>query len=74
MSNIKISDLQVNESELVELSSLDSEAIIGGGWFNDLTGWHTPSFLKKIDDVVHKNGGWLKVIGTIYKGYKAIAE
>jgi hypothetical protein len=31
MANIKISDLQVNESEFVELSDLELKRTIGGG-------------------------------------------
>lgn len=74
MAKIKVSDLQVRETEFVELSNLDSETILGGGWFHDLTGWHTPDFLKKIDDVVRDNGGWIKLIGNIKNLYNVVAE
>jgi hypothetical protein len=74
MANINIANLQPLETGLVELSNPVSEAIIGGGWFKDFTGISTPSFLKDLDDKVNANGGWPKVIYTIYKGYKSIAE
>jgi hypothetical protein len=68
MSKIQINDLNMEEA-VVELSILDSELIVGGNWFKKVTGISTPSFLKKLDDVVHDNGGWPKVIGTAYKLY-----
>ncbi|HAX75425.1 MAG TPA: hypothetical protein DCY88_06255 [Cyanobacteria bacterium UBA11372] len=64
MANIKIADLQ---PEFAELSELEMDAILGGGWFHKLTGIRTPSPLRKLDDWVHDNvkGGWIGVIGTV---------
>ncbi len=42
----------------MELSELDLETIVGSGWFKKLTGISTPSFLKKVDDVVNESVGW----------------
>jgi hypothetical protein len=64
MANIEIHNLPTTEFGFAELSNLESESIVGGGWFKRLTGISTPSFLKKLDDVVRENipGGWLTVI------------
>ncbi|MFB2978207.1 hypothetical protein [Microseira sp. BLCC-F43] len=67
MAKIKIADLQHTQFEFAELSQLEMEAILGGGWFRKLTGIRTPSFLRKLDDWVHDNvdGGWIRVVGTV---------
>lgn len=69
MANIKINNLQPTESELIELSNLELDGILGGGWFKRLTGISTPSFLKKIDDSVRENvpGGWIGVAAEVAK-------
>ena len=66
MAKIKIADLQ---PEFAELSELEMEAILGGGWFHNLTGIRTPSFLRKLDDLVHDHvkGGWFGVVKTAIK-------
>lgn len=66
MANIKIADLQ---PEFAELSELEMDAILGGGWFHDLTGIRTPSPLRRLDDWVNDNvkGGWWGVVGTVVK-------
>lgn len=64
MSRIQINDLQCSDEELRDL--LPQELLIqGGGWFKRLTGWSTPSFFKKLDDVVRRLGGWGTVIPAI---------
>lgn len=68
MSRIQINDLQCSDEEMRDL--LPQELLIqGGGWFKRLTGWSTPSFFKKLDDVVHDLGGWGKVIEVISDNY-----
>jgi hypothetical protein len=69
MAKIKIADLQHTQFEFAELSQLEMEAILGGGWFRKLTGIRTPSFLRKLDDWVHDHGGWFSVVGKVIDVY-----
>ncbi len=64
MANITINNLQPTENELIELSNLELNGIVGGGWFKKLTGISTPKFLKSFDDSVRRvvPGGWVTVI------------
>jgi hypothetical protein len=39
MANITINNLQPTESELIELSNLELDAIVGGGIFSRIVGW-----------------------------------
>lgn len=70
MANITIADLQPADFEFAELSELEMKAILGGGWFHDLTGIRTPSPLRRLDDWVRGNvpEGWIGVIKIIIKG------
>jgi hypothetical protein len=59
----------IQDPGLMELTECELEEISGGGWFRDLTGIRTPTFLKKLDDKVNElPGGWFGFIATIYSG------
>ncbi len=63
MSSIKISNLQPTESELIELSNLELDGIVGGSVIGDLLKkalgiTETPKELKELDDTVRILGGW----------------
>jgi hypothetical protein len=64
MANIKVNDLQPLEVEFMYLTQFEVENVVGGGWFEKLTGISTPKFLKNIDDWVNENvqGGWFGVL------------
>lgn len=70
MTNININDLESSEIEMLELSELELNGIIGGGWFERLTGIRTPKILKGLDDLVNKiPGGWPTIAKPLVKRF-----
>jgi len=70
MASLKINELQIID-EMEELSHLEAERILGGGWFKKLFGFSTPQILKDLDDTVREKvpGGWPTVIEVVAESF-----
>ncbi|MDK2408007.1 hypothetical protein QHH11_04975 [Aphanizomenon sp. PH219] len=51
MANIKINDLAASEIEFVELSDLELDGIVGGGWFKKAFGFSSRKFITRVAQV-----------------------
>ncbi len=62
MANININNLQATEIELIELSDLELDAVLGGNWWGIALGWIKDRGIKVGSWFF--SAGWLSVSAT----------